>query len=71
MADQEQQDDGVQRDKLDYRAGYIEGLRAAMQAIKVNGIRAKRSEVAGLDAALTICRNLRAAMIQKMKGGGD
>lgn len=60
-------DDGVQRDKLDYRAGYVEGLAKALRGIQVNGMRAKKSEVAGLEIARQLVLNLREAMIEKMR----
>ena len=67
MSNENKSDDGVQRDKLDYRAGYVEGLQAAIQAIQVSGLRATKKEVAGLEKALALCQELRRQTIEKMR----
>jgi hypothetical protein len=62
-------EDGVNRDGLHYRAGYVEGLRALAQRVGVESVRAARGEAKGLEKAHAIAREMYLAMIVKMKGG--
>lgn len=68
MADE--RDDGVQRDKLDYRAGYCEGIAAVLNAINVAALRAKKNEPPGLELAHGIALKLRQDMLAKMSSKG-
>ncbi len=61
--------DGVNRAGLDYRAGYVEALGAALTSLQVMAMRATKKESAGLESAHVLVRGLRAAMIEKMKSG--
>lgn len=54
LADDNTTDDGVNRDGLDYRAGYVEGIMAFLTRLKIEAVRAKPEDH---------------AMLQKMKGG--
>jgi hypothetical protein len=61
--------DGVNREGLDYRAGWIEALVALSHTLNVEALRAKPSNVRGLQTALTVAKKQYEAMIAKMKGG--
>lgn len=63
-----EEDDGVKRDGLDYRAGFIEGVNAFLQQLQIASIRAKSKEVPGLEASHKIALEVRKVMIEKMKG---
>lgn len=60
-------DDGVNRNGLDYRAGYVEGLIAFMQQLQIASVRARRSEIAGMESARLIANGLRNDMLDKMR----
>jgi len=62
------QDDGVNREGLDYRAGWAEALKAFGATIQVEGIRAKKSQVAGLGLACEIASRMYKQMLDKMRG---
>ena len=68
-ATEEKQDDGVQRDKLDYRAGYVEGLASLLQLLNMKALRATKKTEAGLREAFDTAKDLRDTMIAKMRGG--
>ena len=61
--------DVVDRDKLDYRAGYVEGIGVVMQCITVMAVRAKPKEAAGLQLAFNRAKAIREDMIAKMREG--
>jgi hypothetical protein len=61
--------DVVNREGLDYRAGWVEALRAFGQRLMIEGTRAKRNQVAGLEEASRIARDMHQEMVDKMKGG--
>ncbi len=58
----------VNREGLDYRAGYVEALIAFSQQLSILSVRAKKGEIAGLAAAIGIAKALHAAMLDKMRG---
>jgi hypothetical protein len=68
MAD-EAKGDGINREGLAYRAGWVEALRAFGQQIQIYGVRAKKNEVAGLTAASLKAKEMYDAMLAKMKAG--
>jgi hypothetical protein len=65
-------DDGVNREGLDYRAGWVEGLRAFGQRlqIEIGAARAKPREHPGLETARRLAKEMYEAMLAKMKGVG-
>ena len=65
----EEREDGVNREGLDYRAGYVEALGVLLTNLQLQAIRCAKKEEPGLRAAFDTVKNVRAAMIQKMKGG--
>lgn len=60
--------DNVNREGLDYRAGWCEALLAFARRLQVEGARAKKSEMAGLELASRIGQQMHAAMLEKMRG---
>lgn len=64
----EKKDDGVQRDRLDYRAGFVEGLEAFLLRLQVASIRAKKTEFAGMEVARQLAVEIRKGMLDKMRG---
>lgn len=62
------EDDGVKRDGLDYRAGYVEALASFLQLLQLKSLRCKRGEAAGLTLCHGVALDLRKAMLEKMKG---
>jgi hypothetical protein len=69
MSDQQNDEYGVVRDGLDYRAGWVEGLAELARQINIASIRAKPKEATGLERAFNIAKAMRDDMIAKMKGG--
>ena len=63
-----ERDDGVNEGGLDYRAGYCEGLAAFLTAMQVMAVRAKPKEAAGLELAFAKAKEIREAMLAKMRG---
>jgi hypothetical protein len=61
--------DKVNRDGLDYRAGYVEALNAFMTSLQYASLRAKRGEMLGMEAARQLALTLRNKMLEKMKAG--
>lgn len=60
-------DDGVNREGLDYRAGWVEGLTALLRSLQVDSVRMiKKSHAPGLERAFEITKTVREEMIQKM-----
>jgi hypothetical protein len=64
----EHEDDGVNRDGLDYRAGWCEALRALAAQINMEVVRAKKKELPGLETAMQIAQRMYQAMLDKMRG---
>lgn len=64
----DEKEDGVNREGLDYRAGYVEGLSALLTNLRLQALRCKKRESSYLEAAFETVQNVRKAMIQKMKG---
>lgn len=60
-------DDGVQRMKLDYRAGWVEALRALAQRLAIEGMRGSKKEVPGLEKASRIAQEMFKDMLDKMR----
>jgi hypothetical protein len=67
----EVKDDGVNREGLNYRAGWVEALRALAQRINVEAVRAKKNQIPGLELASQISKEMFEAMLDKMRGGGS
>lgn len=65
----EEKGDSVNREGLDYRAGYVEALGVLLTNLQLQAIRCKKNEETGLWVAFDMVKNVRAAMIQKMEGG--
>ena len=70
MADEAEKGDGVNRNGLDYRAGWCEAMRALGTRLQVEGMRAKRGEVAGLTIASRIGKEMYDAMLAKVGSDG-
>jgi hypothetical protein len=64
----ENDNDGVNREGLDYRAGWCEALRALAAQINVEVVRAKKTELPGLETAHQIAHQMYQAMLDKMRG---
>lgn len=62
-----ERDDGVERDKLDYRAGWVEGLKALAQRLSVEAMRANKRQIPGLEVAQEIAVSMYKAMLDKMR----
>jgi hypothetical protein len=68
MSEQPVSSDGVNREGLDFRAGWVEALRAFGTKLGVAGLRAKKGEHAGMDAASNIAKQMHDDMLAKMRG---
>lgn len=62
-----ERDDGVNETGLDYRAGYIEALKALQVRLNVEGLRTARKNIPGMDEAMKLSREMIAGMVVKMK----
>lgn len=62
---------GPNREGLDYRAGWVEALRAFGVSLQMQGLRAKRNEVAGMEKAAQIAKGMYDAMIATMSGKAE
>ncbi len=62
-----EEDDGVNREGLDYRAGWCEALQAFAQRLQVECMRAKKADARGLELAGRIAGQLFESMIGKMR----
>jgi hypothetical protein len=62
--------DGVNREGLDYRAGWLEALRAFGTQLQIARARARKGEIAGLEAASRVAQQMHQTMVEKMKSGG-
>jgi hypothetical protein len=62
-----ERDDGVNREGLHYRAGWVEALQAFGVQVNIEAARAKSKEMAGLQLASQIAQRMFKAMLDKMK----
>ena len=69
MADEAKRDDGVNRNGLDYRAGYVEGLAAFLNRMMGLARGAKQKESEGMQKSFDLAKQLREEMLDKMRGG--
>mgnify|MGYP001592312186 FL=1 len=67
----EERDDGVKRNGLDFRAGWVEALGAFLQRLQMESARCKKGERAGMETCHGIALKMRQDMIAKMSGGDD
>lgn len=62
-----ERNDGVNETGLDYRAGYIEGLRHYLNRLALDAMRAPKKDGAGLCRAAEVAREAMQNMIAQMR----
>lgn len=60
-------EDGVNREGLDYRAGYCEGLSHFLRVLNISALRATKKTEPGIRESFEEAKKLREAMLEKMR----
>ena len=64
----EKQGDGVNREGLDYRVGWVEALTKLARRLQLDSLRAKKNHLPGMKAAANVVKEMYQQMLAKMKG---